>query len=82
MRGNTEDILGRVIQVGDPVAHLVRGSTTISAKPGAVSGTISIDNDFRYPEGLAFILRWPDGTKSRPILGKNLLILSEEGLNV
>lgn len=82
MRSNTEDILGRVIQTGDPVAHLVRGSTTVSARAGAVHGSVSIENDYRYPEGLAFIVKWPDGTKSRPILGKNLIILDEAGLNV
>jgi hypothetical protein len=77
-----KDLIGRELNRQDPVAHLTRTSTTIRAKVGVVDSFVDVSDDFRYYEDTAVIVRWPDGTKSRPIMSKNLLILSEEGTDV
>lgn len=78
-----KDILGREIQVGMTVAHLTRSSSRVHARAASVVEFVDVTGNWNYmPEKTAVIVHFcgNDGPiRSKPILGRNLLILSEEG---
>jgi len=81
-----KDILGRELKVGDMVAHLTCVSTRIHAHVGIVAEFVDVAMNYNYmPDTKAVIVNWvrtSEPKSSKPILGRNLLIMRGDGFDV